>query len=97
MIYKYWSILCIALVFFACHHLDTAKSAHPGSAASDMGVNPVLKSLHFDYNKDPACGMPLHAGLEDTTVYKGKLYGFCSKECKAAFWQNPASFVAQIK
>jgi YHS domain-containing protein len=53
--------------------------------------------LAFDYKKDPSCGMPLTAGVEDTLHYKGKLYGFCSKECKDAFLKDPASYVAQAK
>ncbi len=50
-----------------------------------------------DYKKDPACGMPLTAGLEDTTRYKGKLYGFCSKECKEEFLKNPDGYAAKSK
>lgn len=67
------------------------------TAGSATASKPDLKSLHFDYAKDPACGMPLRAGLEDTTHYKGKLYGFCSKECKEAFLKDPASYLAQAK
>ena len=58
---------------------------------------PDLKGLTFAYQKDPSCGMPLKAGLEDTLRYKGKLYGFCSKECKDEFLKNPASYLAQAK
>ncbi len=71
---------------------DTATTISPAAAFKQS-----LKSLHFDYAKDPACGMPLKAGLEDTAQYKGKLYGFCSKECKAEFLKDPASYLAQIK
>ena len=70
---------------------DTVMADHAATAKPD------LKSLHFDYTKDPACGMPLTAGLEDTTHYKGKLYGFCSKECKEAFLKDPSSYTAKLK
>ena len=55
-----------------------------------------LKKLKFDYPKDPACGASLEAGLEDSTEYKGKLYGFCSKECKEKFLNSPETFLANI-
>jgi len=29
--------------------------------------------------------MPLSAGVEDTLVLNGKVYGFCSTECKNEF------------
>jgi YHS domain-containing protein len=47
--------------------------------------------------KDLACGMPLSAGLEDTAVYKGKVYGFCSPECKADFEKDPEAALAKAK
>jgi YHS domain-containing protein len=100
MIKRYSSIAVVLAAFFACqHHPDSTRKTVKDSAGSHaaMGVDPSLKALHFDYGKDPACGMPLHAGLLDSTVYKGKLYGFCSKECKDAFLKDPASYLAQIK
>jgi len=42
-----------------------------------------------DNKKDPNCGMPVTAGIEDTVHYNGKVYGFCSDECKQAFLKNP--------
>jgi YHS domain-containing protein len=42
-----------------------------------------------DNKKDPSCGMPLSAGIEDTLHYNGKVYGFCSKECKDIFLKDP--------
>jgi YHS domain-containing protein len=43
-----------------------------------------------DNRKDPNCGMPVTAGIEDTVHYNGKVYGFCSDECKQAFLKNPS-------
>ena len=89
------------LVLFSCHRADKASAAavKTDTAASQEvnGVLASLKNLPFAYNRDPSCGMPLKAGLEDTTTYKGKLYGFCSKECKDAFLQDPAGYTAKIK
>lgn len=39
----------------------------------------------FASKKDTSCGMPLNAGLEDTVRLNGKVYGFCSQECKQDF------------
>jgi YHS domain-containing protein len=44
--------------------------------------------LAFDSKKDLSCGMPISAGVSDTAQYKGKLYGFCSAECKADFLKD---------
>jgi YHS domain-containing protein len=44
-----------------------------------------------DNKKDPNCGMPVTAGIQDTVHYKGKVYGFCSDECRDAFLKNPVA------
>ena len=47
-----------------------------------------LAALEFASKKDLSCGMPISSGITDTANYKGKLYGFCSAECKADFLKN---------
>jgi YHS domain-containing protein len=39
--------------------------------------------------------MPVKGHTADTAQYKGKVYGFCAKECKDEFVKNPESFLAQ--
>jgi YHS domain-containing protein len=68
----------------------------------DEGMEKLLhpeiayKTMKFDNTKDLTCGMPLKAGgVADTAHYNGKLYGFCSKECKDEFEKNPAAYLAK--
>lgn len=79
---------------------NSDKSLVDGMRAMyDKGMQPALhpeigfKSLTFDYPKDPVCGMPVRMGVGDTAHYKGKLYGFCSTECKDEFEKNPEQYV----
>jgi len=100
MTQKYFIIGLIILT--ACNGQRSDAKAESKADTFSNGADPVkafpaLKMLHYDYAKDPACGMPLTAGLQDTTTFKGKLYGFCSKECKDAFLKDPASYIAKIK
>lgn len=100
---RYSFFIVALLVLGACHHASDAAGGQAAAGKQDsagveaVGVNPALKNLSFAYAKDPSCGMPLKAGLEDTVTYNGKLYGFCSKECKDAFMNDPASYLAKIK
>lgn len=65
----------------------------------DNGMKPALhpelafKDLTFDSPKDLVCGMPVKAGVADTVHYKGKVYGFCSSECKKEFSKNPTTYL----
>lgn len=69
-----------------------ASMTVPATAANDS-----LKKLDFAVKKDLVCGMPVHAGITDTLTYKGKLYGFCSPECKAEFQKSPDNYIAAAK
>ena len=95
---KYFVVI-LAIIF----HLISCKQ-HPVKymeppVHSDSAVMRVAKkdfsSIQFAAKKDLSCGMPLTAGLEDTAVYKGKYYGFCSPECKADFIKNAAAYTKQ--
>lgn len=44
-------------------------------------------------NEDPICHMEIPKFLKDTTVYKGKTYGFCNVYCKQEFKKNPKKYV----
>jgi YHS domain-containing protein len=67
---------------------DTLRSAM--QKATDR-----FKGLQFANTKDYSCGMPVSAGVEDTAHYKGKLYGFCSAECKADFLSKPEEYLSK--
>lgn len=88
----------------ACNHAaekgspETAQPAtdstqvhqHPAAAAE-----PDLSAVALDADKDFVCGMPVKGHTADTAHYKGKVYGFCARECKDEFVKNPESFLAQ--
>jgi len=57
----------------------------------------LFANVHFDSKWDLSCGMPISAGLEDTAHYKGKIYGFCSKECKDGFLKDPETALRSKK
>ena len=42
---------------------------------------------------DPVCGMPLtNRTISDTTLFRGKTAGFCSKHCKEQFLKEPDNY-----
>lgn len=60
-----------------------------------MGVKDVVKSVEkkLDEAKDPVCGMQIDLGsTKFKSTYQGKIYGFCSAECKATFDKNPFQY-----
>jgi YHS domain-containing protein len=80
---------------FACNqNSQTATNEKDATRADSMMMKTdstkiIYTAAMVDNKKDPNCGMPVTAGIEDTVHYKNKVYGFCSKECKDAFEKNP--------
>ncbi len=93
---KFIAILIVAAAT-ACNQPKTAapekKMETTMAPAKDTAANSLSK-LEYASKKDLSCGMPISAGLSDTTTYKGKLYGFCSAECKADFLKDPEAHLA---
>ncbi|HTQ65313.1 MAG TPA: YHS domain-containing protein [Puia sp.] len=94
---RYFFLIPAFLFLSACHNSNhqTASPAAKVSRDSTETKKDRLLKLDLALRKDPACGMPLTAGLEDTVHYKGKLYGFCSEECKKQFLQNPEAYLSK--
>lgn len=89
-----------SLLFWAtsCHHGQEVKSVAQDQQKDTVKRSKVdFKGFAFASPKDLACGMPLSAGIGDTAHYQGKLYGFCSKECKEEFLKNPAAYLVSSK
>lgn len=82
-------ILSGGLVFASCNN----QSKENNVTKSDTPVANVdtakFTSAMVDNKRDPSCGMPVSADIEDTVHYKGKVLGFCSKDCKDDFLKDP--------
>ena len=90
--------LFISLIFFtACSQNSNEKAVSKAKAAEAQVTKPVndYKGIKFASEKDLSCGMPLSAGVEDTVHYNGKIYGFCSIECKETFLKDPQKYLAK--
>ena len=89
------SIIIVAAAF-SCNQPKSVmpeKKMETVTVAKDSIENDLTK-LAFAVKKDLTCGMPTSAGVSDTVTYKGKLYGFCAKECKEDFLKDPEGHLA---
>ena len=87
---KMLPLMAISIILFSCNQ-QTKKDAafqSPAYAKSDTSKPKFTRDM-VDNIKDPSCGMPLTAGIEDTLHYGGKIYGFCSDACRDEFKKNP--------
>ncbi len=84
----------LACGLFSCNQgsPETTKSETNSPAPAEGKMNVKLAQLSSDM--DYVCGMSItDDGISDTASYEGKLYGFCSKECKDEFVKEPGKFL----
>ena len=86
--------LCImlAIAFASCNQKPAApKEDAPKMEDRNMDQKVVkIKVNQLASATDYNCGMTLtDDGIADTATYEGKLYGFCSAECKSEFLKDP--------
>ena len=84
-------VFIVIAVITGCKNKKAPETAKP-SIDSMVISKKNFTSIHFDNKKDPVCGMPLKAGIGDSTFYKGKLIAFCNKGCKDEFLKNPSGY-----
>ena len=84
--------ITIASTFFVGSCNLDPKSPTSGVVMHNAdSVKTKFTAAMVDNRKDPSCGMPVTAGIADTIHYSGKVFGFCSDECKQAFLKDPVA------
>jgi len=98
---KIAALLSFAITFsVACN--NTAKENTTEKKDSTTMTAPKIDSVKYtvamvDNTKDPTCGMPVGAGIDDTLHYNNKAIGFCSKECKDEFLKDAAKNITTVE
>lgn len=92
----------ITLIVISCNNTNETSNIqksniHDTAAIAAKPIDSLTKytAAMLDDKKDLVCGMPVSAGIADTAHYKGKVYGFCSKECKDELVKNPAKYIVE--
>lgn len=81
------SLFILAATLTACGNAANEEKQPDATATMEPKEEKINKfaGIQFASDKDTICGMPLTAGVEDTLMVDGKVYGFCATECKNEF------------
>ncbi len=91
----YLSVIIMLLLVTGCNQKPGTTEKPADTKVADQKTISI-KLAEFASPKDLYCGMPLEEGsIADTTMYDGKLYGFCSTECKTEFLKDPQGHLTQ--
>ncbi|MES2734005.1 MAG: YHS domain-containing protein [Bacteroidota bacterium] len=85
------------LLLQACNQSSNQTQAPENKPVpTEMGASEKVLAIDthtLAIEQDVVCGMPVKHGVADTASYKGKLYGFCSEECKHTFTEAPTEYL----
>lgn len=87
----------VVMLAVACNNNSTENARQDNKHMPKDSTTSKFTLAMVDNTKDFSCGMPLTAGINDTAHYNGKVYGFCSKECKEDFLKNAEAYLKQAK
>ena len=92
-----FALLCGSILLISSCETNPSATATSDKMDTTMHAPATASTFSPDMlsnQKDPACGMPVSAGISDTAHYNNYVLGFCSSECKAEFIKNPAGMIA---
>lgn len=101
----YFAVAMGLLATFSCNNTqqtETTTTETPtaeekpemqNNVSSDIDIHTAQLATDMDY----VCGMKLTTDemITDTSTYDGKLYGFCSTECKTMFAEDPKKYLTK--
>ncbi len=67
---------------------------------SESRLQAVAQGIYGESSTDPVCGMEVDEfksrATGKTSLFRGKTYAFCSRECKEQFDKNPGQFEQEV-
>ncbi len=93
-----WGALIFFMMRFGCgahvmghghghRHGDTNPQGDGSSGGRDLGWLPPPREV------DPVCGMMVETAIAKSTVRNGRVYYFCSADCREKFETAPDSYL----
>lgn len=84
-----WTALIFVMLRFGCGaHVMGHGHRHRGTGDPANGeITPPKEAT------DPVCGMIVQPGLAKASVHGGRVYYFCSQDCRGKFEATPLAYV----
>lgn len=92
--FAFWAALIFLMMRFGCGahvmgHGQGKKGANGGSVGGDE-----LRWVPPPRDVDPVCGKTVETGDAKSSVLDGRVYYFCSRDCREVFEAAPHAYVA---
>lgn len=88
-----WAGLFLLMMRFGCgRHVLGHGGAHGNGSAGRIGSR-GLKWMAPERDIDPVCGKSVETHAAKPSIFDGRVYYFCSRECREAFEAAPAEYV----
>ncbi|WP_051631095.1 YHS domain-containing protein [Afifella pfennigii] len=85
-----WGGLIFLMLRFCGAHLIGRRERGESTDEAEIGASPV--PTHWSpagYERDPVCGRSFRKRTAKTSVFDGRVYHFCSRDCREVFEAAP--------
>lgn len=83
---KFFTLILLSVSLAACNQ---EQHTHENESSAKLDAS----KIQLASETDPVCKMSVKKEMADTAMYEGKIYGFCSKNCKKEFLKDPGAHV----
>lgn len=77
----------------ACQSKQQQPEVKTAPALEQQATTNNKPKIELASNEDPVCKMSVADEVGDTTLYNGKVYGFCGTGCKNDFLADPTAYL----
>jgi len=89
--YLLWAGAFFVMMRFGCGAHIMGHGHHHDGHNKDLSLQPPEKDT------DPVCGMTIQTAAAKSSAYQGRVYYFCSQNCREKFETAPASYLKAKK
>jgi len=85
--------LFVVMMRLGCGAHVMGHGHHGGKSSDDQTSDSNVRLVPADRAVDPVCRMTVQTAGAKSAVHNGRVYYFCSQDCRQKFESNPASYL----
>lgn len=91
--FAFWALFLFLMMRFGCGaHVLGHRRPHDDRDAASPG-DTELRWIPPETDRDPVCGKSVRTDAAKSSVHRGTVYYFCSRECREIFEASPDEYL----
>ncbi len=94
ILFAFWGAVIFLMMRFGCgaHAMRRGRGASTGQSSGGAEANTDLRWIAPQRDVDPVCGKAIATAGAKPSVFDGRVFYFCSRECREVFEASPDAY-----